>query len=93
LINVARGDVIDEEALVHALHGGKIGGAALDVFNQEPLPADSPLWKLPNTIISPHVSGYSPHYDERSADVFAENLRRFLAEEPLVNLVERGRDY
>ena len=93
LINVARGDIIDEEALVHALHGGKIGGAALDVFNQEPLPADSPLWKLPNTIISPHISGNSLHYDERSADVFAENLRRFLAEKPLVNLVERGRDY
>ncbi len=93
LINVARGDVIDEEALAHALQGGKIGGAALDVFNQEPLPADSPLWKLPNTIISPHVSGYSPHYDERSADVFAENSRRFLAEEPLINLVERSRGY
>ena len=93
LINGARGDVIDEQALITALQEEKIGGAALDVFSVEPLPADSPLWKLPNTIISPHVGGFSPYYDERAADVFAENLRRFVAGEPLINLVERGKDY
>jgi phosphoglycerate dehydrogenase-like enzyme len=93
LINVARGDVVDEQALADALTREKIGGAALDVFSQEPLPPDSPLWALPNTIISPHVSGFSIHYDERATDVFAENLRRFASGEPLINLVDRAIDY
>ncbi len=93
LINAARGDVIDEAALIKALKDGKIGGAALDVFSQEPLPSDSPLWKAPRIIISPHVGGFSHHYDERATDLFAENLRRFVAGEPLMNLVERGKDY
>jgi len=93
LVNVARGDVVDEEALVKALETHQIGGAGLDVFSQEPLPAESRLWKLPNVLLSPHVSGFSEHYDRRAVEVFAENLRRFLNEEPLLNLVERGRDY
>lgn len=93
LVNVARGDVIDEAALIEALKAEKIGGAALDVFSQEPLPDDSPLWGLPNVIISPHVSGFSPHYDERATDVFAENLRRFVSGEPLINLVRQEHDY
>lgn len=93
LINIARGDVVDESALVEALQDHKITGAALDVFSQEPLPPDSPLWKLPNVILSPHVSGFSPHYDSRSVDVFAENLKRFIAGEPLINLVDRRQDY
>ncbi len=93
LINIARGDVVDEQALAKALEEGKLGGAVLDVFSQEPLPANSPLWKLPNVILSPHVSGFSDHYDERATDVFAENLRRFIAGEKLLNLVQRGRDY
>jgi phosphoglycerate dehydrogenase-like enzyme len=93
LINVARGPVVDEKALIHALRERQIAGAGLDVFEEEPLPADSPLWTLPNVIISPHISGYSPHYDERSAEVFAENLRRFIAGEALINQVDRSRGY
>jgi phosphoglycerate dehydrogenase-like enzyme len=93
LINIARGDVVDEEALVDALLSEKIGGAGLDVFSQEPLPTGSPLWQLPNVILSPHIAGFSEHYDARATDVFAENLRRFLAGEPLLNLVDREHDY
>jgi phosphoglycerate dehydrogenase-like enzyme len=93
LINVSRGPVVDEKALIYALREKQIAGAGLDVFEEEPLPADSPLWTLPNVILSPHVSGYSPHYDERSAEVFAENLRRFIAGEALINQVDRDRDY
>ena len=93
LINVSRGNVVDEVALVEALEKGVIGGAALDVFSEEPLPSDSPLWKLPNVIISPHVAGFMPDYYDRAAELFAENLRRFLAGEPLFNLVDRSRGY
>jgi phosphoglycerate dehydrogenase-like enzyme len=93
LINVARGAVIDEAALVHALHTGLIGGAALDVFEQEPLPDDSPLWTMDNVILSPHVAGFTPHYDDRATTLFAENLRRYLAGEPLLNQVARKREY
>ncbi len=93
LINVARGGVIDEAALIDALRNQTIGGAALDVFEQEPLPADSPLWHLPNVILSPHVSGFTPHYDERAMTLFAENLRRYVAGEPLLNVVDMQRGY
>ncbi|MBN1311772.1 MAG: D-2-hydroxyacid dehydrogenase [Anaerolineae bacterium] len=93
LINVARGDVVDEEALLVGLVQGTIRGAALDVFSEEPLPMSSPLWQLSNVIISPHISGFTPHYDERATDIFAENLRRYVAEEPLLNVVDRDRDY
>jgi phosphoglycerate dehydrogenase-like enzyme len=91
--NLGRGAVADESALVDALQQGEIAGAGLDVFEQEPLPADSPLWQLDNIIISPHVSGFTPHYDERACDLFAENIRRYLAGESLLNLVERERGY
>lgn len=93
LINIARGDVVDEQALAAALEKGTIAGAALDVFSTEPLTPDSPLWKLTNTIISPHVSGFTPQYDERATDLFAENLRRFIAGESLLNLVDREHGY
>lgn len=93
LINIARGDIIDEAALVRALSERSIAGAALDVFEQEPLPADSPLWRLDNVVISPHVAGITPRYDEHLVGLFAENLRRFLAGEPLLNLVDRDRGY
>jgi phosphoglycerate dehydrogenase-like enzyme len=93
LVNVARGAVVDEAALILALREGWIAGAALDVFEQEPLPANSPLWKMENVIISPHISGFTPHYDERATALFAENLRRYLAGEPLLNRVEREREY
>ncbi len=93
IINVARGGLIDEAALVEGLEKRQIAGAALDVFAEEPLPADSRLWKLPNVILSPHVSGFTPYYDERATDLFAENLRRFLAGEPLINVVDRAKHY
>lgn len=90
LINVARGAVVDEAALIDALQRNLIGGAALDVFEREPLPGDSPLWRLPSSrvIISPHVSGFTPHYDARAMALFAENLRRYLNGEPLLNVVD-----
>jgi len=93
VINVARGGVIDQAALIDALRAGTIGGAGLDVFTEEPLPASSPLWTLPNVIISPHVSGFTPHYDERAMTLFAENLRRYVNSEPLLNVVDVNRGY
>lgn len=93
LVNIARGDVVDQEALVRALQEGWISGAGLDVFDPEPLPSDNPLWRLDNVILSPHVSGFTPHYDDYATDLFAENLRRYLAGEPLLNLVDRERGY
>jgi phosphoglycerate dehydrogenase-like enzyme len=93
LINIARGDVVDEQELVAVLEQGKIRGAALDVFSVEPLPEDHPFWKLPNVIISPHVGGFTPHYDDRATDIFAENLRRYIAGETLLNIVNRELGY
>lgn len=77
LVNVARGEVVDQSALVRALRGRRIGGAALDVFEEEPLPEDSPLWDLPNAVVTPHMAGTTPAYLRRCADVFAENYERF----------------
>jgi phosphoglycerate dehydrogenase-like enzyme len=91
--NLARGGLVDEAALIEALRQEQIAGAGLDVFEEEPLPATSPLWALDNVIISPHVSGFSPKYDDRASDLFAENLRRYLAGEPMLNVVERERGY
>jgi phosphoglycerate dehydrogenase-like enzyme len=93
--NLGRGAVVDEAALVDALRQGHIAGAGLDVFETEPLPPESPLWQMngERVIISPHVAGFTPHYDDRASDLFAENLRRYLAGEPLLNLVERKRGY
>jgi len=85
--------VIDQAELIDALRAGTIGGAGLDVFAEEPLPADSPLWTLPTVIISPHVSGFTPHYDERAMTLFAENLRRYVKGEPLLNVVDVNRGY
>ena len=93
LINVSRGDVVDEEALVHALQEEKIAGAALDVFATEPLPAESPLWGLPNVILSPHIAGDMADYNEKAAHLFAENLKRYVAGETLLNQVDRTRGY
>ena len=93
LINVARGDVVDEAALIRALQSKQIGGAALDVFEKEPLPADSPLWKLDNVIISPHIAGNTDHYNESAAEVFAQNLERYLTDQDLLNRVDRARGY
>lgn len=93
LVNVGRGAIVNEADLVRGLKKGWLAGAGLDVFEQEPLPKESPLWELDNVIISPHISGFTPHYDERATDIFAENLRRYLAGEPLLNLVDREKGY
>ena len=93
LINVGRGGLVDEPALVEALRAGRIGGAGLDVFEKEPLPADSPLWSLPNVLISPHISGFMPDYDRRAMELFAENLGRYLRGEALLNQVNLPRGY
>jgi phosphoglycerate dehydrogenase-like enzyme len=93
LIDVSRGGIVDHSALLDAIKSGKLSGAALDVFPEEPLPATSPLWQLPNVIITPHISGSSPHYNERAIDLFAENLHRYLGELPLYNLFDPQRGY
>ncbi|MDX1995404.1 MAG: D-2-hydroxyacid dehydrogenase [bacterium] len=93
LINVARGAVVDEAALISHLAAEKIRGAALDVFEEEPLPATSPLWNLANVILSPHVSGNTARYHEKAAEVFAENLRRYLEGRPLLNRYNREHGY
>ena len=93
LINVARGGVVDEAALISALAAEKIAGAALDVFETEPLPSSSPLWNLDNIIIAPHVSGYTSRYHEKAAQLFDENLRRYLENRPLLNRYDRERGY
>ena len=93
LVNIARGDVCDESALILALQEKQIAGAALDVFHQEPLSPNHPLWHLPNVFISPHVAGLTPHYDERAATIFEENLCRYLLGEPLFNVVDKLQGY
>ncbi|HEY8491293.1 MAG TPA: D-2-hydroxyacid dehydrogenase [Dehalococcoidia bacterium] len=93
LINIARGAVVDEAALVRALREGWIGGAVLDVFEQEPLPPDSPLWDLENAILSPHVSGGVDDYDARATAIFVDNLGRYVAGQPLRNVVDPERGY
>jgi phosphoglycerate dehydrogenase-like enzyme len=93
LVNVARGAVVDEAALIEALQADKLRGAALDVFETEPLPASSPLWDMPNVIISPHVSGNSEDYNEKAAALFGENLRRYVEKRALLNVLDRRRGY
>lgn len=93
LINVARGAIVDEAALIEALQEERIGGACLDVFCEEPLPEDSPLWDLPNVIVTPHNSWASPHLRDREAELFLENLRRYVAGEPLLNVVDKRAGY
>jgi phosphoglycerate dehydrogenase-like enzyme len=93
VMNIGRGDLIDEAALVRALKEKRIGGAGLDVTSQEPLPSDSPLWGLDNVILSPHVSGGMEDYMLRAAQLFAENLRRYIAGKKLLNRVNRKRGY
>jgi len=93
LIDVSRGGVVNHQALLTALKEKKIAGAALDVFTEEPLPEDSPLWKMPNVIVTPHIAGTSPFYDARAADLFAENLHRYLAGLPLYNRINLERGY
>jgi phosphoglycerate dehydrogenase-like enzyme len=93
LINVARGPVVDEAALTQALQEGWIAGAGLDVFEKEPLPAESPLWGLPNTIVSPHMAGLSERFVERSTGLLCENLGRYIRGEPMLNVLDLKRGY
>ena len=93
IVDISRGGVLDQVAFIEALKSGKLAGAALDVFPEEPLPASSPLWQIPNVIITPHVSGSSTHYDERAVALFSENLHRYLGGLPLYNLFDRDRGY
>lgn len=93
VINVGRGGLIKEDDLVRALNKGWIAGAGLDVFETEPLPEDSPLWDMENVIMSPHVSGFSKDYEERALDLFITNLERYLAGQPLFNVVDRQTGY
>jgi len=89
-INIGRGRTTRLDDLVAALEAGEIAGAALDVFEQEPLPADHPLWTMPGVLITPHMAGYGPGLDERRYQVIAENCRRFDAGEPLRNVVDKA---
>jgi glyoxylate/hydroxypyruvate reductase A len=93
LINMARGSLVDEAALVTALRSGHLAGAALDVFRQEPLPPDSPFWDLPNVLITPHSMSTAVSENELLVELFCDNLRRYLAGEPLQNLVDKRRGY
>ena len=93
LVNVGRGRIVDEAALAGALERGELGGAALDVFDREPLPPDSPLWGMENVIITPHVAGFGPRYWEGLVDLFGRNLERWRRGEPLENVVDKRRGY
>lgn len=94
LINIARGALVDESALIHALQTGQIAGACLDVFTREPLPQDSPLWNLPNVYVTPHTSpGWTNGLQKRQLDLFLQNLERFLRDEPLHSVVDINRGY
>ena len=92
-INIGRGATVDEHALIGALQSGKLSGAALDVFAEEPLPADSPLWDMPNVLVSPHSASTSDKENERLTDLFCDNLRRFLDGRPLRNVLGMERLY
>ncbi len=92
-INVSRGPVVNEADLAAALEQNIIGGAALDVFVEEPLPADSPLWEAPNLLITPHSAAASPNYMDRSLKIFTENLSHFSQENDMINVIDKNRGY
>lgn len=93
LVNVGRGGVVDESALIDALKKGHVAGAALDVFETEPLPDDHPLWTAPNIVITPHIAGAMPTYQEKAAEIFEENLKRYIDKKPLLNVIDREEGY
>jgi phosphoglycerate dehydrogenase-like enzyme len=93
VINVGRGELIDEPALLHALRAGAIRGAALDVFHEEPLPPDSPFWALPNLLITPHVSATTHGFWRRETDLIIENIGRYSRGEELINTVDKKAGY
>jgi phosphoglycerate dehydrogenase-like enzyme len=90
-INIGRGMTTRLDDLVQALRAGEIAGAGLDVFEQEPLPANHPLWTMPGVLITPHTAGYGPYLDERRFEILLDNCRRFLAGQPLRNVVDKAR--
>ncbi len=92
-VNIGRGATVDEPALIHALESGVIAGAALDVFEEEPLPAESPLWSMPNVLVSPHRAGDHEQWTEDVVALFVDNLKRFVAGEPLRNVVDVSLGY
>ena len=93
IVNIGRGEVIDQAALIEALKAKRIGGAGLDVFEREPLESDSLLWELENAILTPHISGANRGYMDKACQLFADNLRRFSAGQPLLNLVDPALGY
>ncbi len=93
IVNIGRGGTIDETALVEAINSGQIAGAGLDVFETEPLPADSPLWTTPNVIVTAHYAGRTPRYEERARAIFLDNLERYAAGQPLRNVVDKKLGY
>ena len=93
LINVGRGPLVDEPALINALREKRIGGAALDVFPKEPLAADSPLWDVPNLLITPHTAALTDKLWERHYALFSENLRRYMSGQPLLAVVDKRKGY
>ena len=93
LVNVARGRLIDDQALVAALENGQIAGAGLDAFTREPLPDDHPLWRLPNVLITPHTASFGGDYWQAAVDLFLDNMSRFKRGEPLLNVVDKTRGY
>lgn len=93
VVNIARGGILDEEALLERLHDGRIAAAALDVFDDEPLPATSPWWSEPNTLVTPHVAGLAPQYHAQTLDLVVENLTRLAAGRPVLNEVDRVSGY
>lgn len=92
-INIGRGKTVDEKALIEALKDGKIAGVGLDVTEVEPLPKSSPLWKLKNVILTPHYSGWTPHYMDRVIEIFCKNLKAYLNKKKMPNLVDKKRGY
>lgn len=88
LYNVGRGGLVDQQALIESLQRGDLAGAGLDVTDPEPLPPDSPLWSMPNVLLTQHVGGASPHNSRRVADLFSENLHRYMNGYPLLNVVD-----
>jgi len=93
LVNIARGKIVVEDALIQALSAGRLGGAGLDVTAEEPLPSDSPLWEMPNVIVTPHVSGISDRYVERAVNILLANIDCLRRGEPPVTAVDRDRGY
>jgi len=93
LVNIGRGRIVDEPALVRALSEGWIAGAALDVFEEEPLPSASPLWQMENVVVTAHYAGITPRYFERAMEIFLDNLRRYQHGEPLRNVVDKQLGY